>query len=115
MAAAVVILVVAAAISVDLPGAALHNTKERTLRGTKSISGAEDLSFSETPTGMITHTMDMIIRTTANDAKTVMTLFAAETNAGTQERLAGYRQPIDSPDERIVELLQQRVRAVEGR
>jgi chorismate mutase-like protein len=44
---------------------------------------------------------------------TVMTLFAADTNAGTQEQLAAYRQQIDSLDQRIVELLQQRARVVE--
>ena len=43
----------------------------------------------------------------------VMMLFAAETKAGTQERLAEYRQQIDSLDQRIVELLQQRARVVE--
>ena len=45
---------------------------------------------------------------------TVMTLFAADTNAGTQEQLAAYRQQIDSLDQRIVELLQQRARVVEA-
>jgi len=44
---------------------------------------------------------------------TVMTLLAADTNAGTQEQLAAYRQQIDSLDQRIVELLQQRARVVE--
>ena len=44
---------------------------------------------------------------------TVMTLSAADTNAGTQERLATYRQEIDSLDQRIVELIQQRARVVE--
>lgn len=43
----------------------------------------------------------------------VMTLLAAETNAGTQEQLASYRQQIDSVDQRIVELLQERARVVE--
>jgi len=43
----------------------------------------------------------------------VMTLFAGETNAGTQEQLAAYRQQIDSLDQRIVELFQQRARVVE--
>ena len=43
----------------------------------------------------------------------VMTLFAAEANAGTQEQLATYRQQIDSLDQRIVELLEQRARVVE--
>ena len=72
-------MVEAAAISVGLLGTALlgmvlpaiasHNTKGRTLRGTKIISGAEDLSFLETPFGMITPTTGMIIRTTANGAK----------------------------------------------
>jgi hypothetical protein len=32
---------------------------------------------------------------------TVMTLFAADTNAGTKEQLAAYRQQIDSLDQRI--------------
>jgi len=44
---------------------------------------------------------------------TVMTLFAADTNAGTQERLAACRQQIDSLDQRIVELFQQRARMVQ--
>src|SRR6202048_4535247 len=44
---------------------------------------------------------------------TVMTLFAVGANAGTQERLAAYRQQIDSLDQRIVELFQQRARVVE--
>jgi chorismate mutase len=43
----------------------------------------------------------------------VMTLFAGEANAGTQEQLAAYRQQIDSLDQRIVELIQQRARVVE--
>jgi chorismate mutase/prephenate dehydratase len=43
----------------------------------------------------------------------VMTLLAAETNAGTQEQLAPYRQQIDSLDQRIVELLEERARVVE--
>ena len=43
----------------------------------------------------------------------VMTLFAADTNAGTQEQLAAYRQQIDSIDQSIVELFQQRARVVE--
>jgi chorismate mutase len=42
-----------------------------------------------------------------------MTLFAAETPAGTQDRLAGCRRHIDALDQRIVELLQQRARVVE--
>src|SRR5260370_24397346 len=44
---------------------------------------------------------------------TVMTLFAADANAGTQEQLAAYRQQIDSIDQHIVELFQQRARLVE--
>jgi chorismate mutase-like protein len=44
---------------------------------------------------------------------TIMTLFAADTNAGPQEQLAAYRQQIDSLDQRIVELLQERARVVE--
>ena len=44
---------------------------------------------------------------------TVMTLFAAGANAATQERLAAYRQQIDSLDQRIVDLFQQRARLVE--
>ena len=43
----------------------------------------------------------------------VMTLLAADTNADTQEQLATYRQQIDSIDQRIVELLQERARVVE--
>ena len=43
----------------------------------------------------------------------VMTLFAAVTNAGTQEQLVAYRQQIDSLDQSIVELFQQRARLVE--
>jgi chorismate mutase len=43
----------------------------------------------------------------------VMTLFAGNTDAGTQEQLAAYRQQIDSLDQRIVELFQQRARVVE--
>ena len=36
-------------------------------------------------------------------ALAAMTLFAADTNAGTQEQLAAYRHQIDSLDQRIVE------------
>jgi chorismate mutase len=43
----------------------------------------------------------------------IMTLFAAHINAGTQEQLAAYRQQIDSLDQRIIELFQQRARVVE--
>ena len=50
---------------------------------------------------------------TARSALAVMTLFAADANAGTQEQLAVYRHQIDSLDQRIVELIQQRARAVE--
>jgi chorismate mutase / prephenate dehydratase len=42
----------------------------------------------------------------------LMTLFAAQMNAGTQEQLAVYRQQIDSIDQRIVDLLQERARVV---
>jgi chorismate mutase len=42
-----------------------------------------------------------------------MTLFAGNTDAGPQEQLAAYRQQIDSLDQRIVELFQQRARVVE--
>jgi chorismate mutase-like protein len=42
----------------------------------------------------------------------LMTLFAAHTNAGTQEQLAAYRVQIDSIDQRIVDLLQERARVV---
>ena len=38
-------------------------------------------------------------------ALAAMTLFAADTNAGTQEQLAAYRHQIDSLDQRIVELI----------
>src|SRR5580704_2236420 len=44
---------------------------------------------------------------------TVMTLFAVDTNAGTQDRLAECRRQIDDLDQRIVELFQQRARVVE--
>jgi chorismate mutase / prephenate dehydratase len=43
----------------------------------------------------------------------VMTLFALDSNGGTQERLEACRQQIDSLDQRIVELVQQRARVVE--
>jgi chorismate mutase len=43
----------------------------------------------------------------------IMTLFAGHINAGTQEQLAAYRQQIDSLDQRIIELFQQRARVVE--
>jgi chorismate mutase len=43
----------------------------------------------------------------------VMTLFALDTGGGTQERLEASRQQIDSLDQRIVELIQQRARVVE--
>jgi len=46
-------------------------------------------------------------------ALAVMTLFAADTNAGTQEQLAAYRYQIDSLDQRIVALIQQRAQVVE--
>jgi chorismate mutase len=46
-------------------------------------------------------------------ALAAMTLLAADTNAGTQEQLAAYRHQIDSLDQRIVELIQQRARAVQ--
>ena len=50
---------------------------------------------------------------TTRSALAVMTLFAADTNAGIQEQLAAYLQQIDSLDQRIVELFQQRARVVE--
>jgi|SRR6476661_8509988 len=43
----------------------------------------------------------------------VVTLSALETKAGTQEKLAGCRQQIDTIDQSIVQLLQQRARVVE--
>lgn len=43
----------------------------------------------------------------------VMTLFALETKAGTEEQLAAYRQQIDSLDQGIVKLIQERARVVE--
>jgi chorismate mutase len=43
----------------------------------------------------------------------VMTLFALNTKAGTQERLEACRQQIDSLDQDIVQLIQQRARVVE--
>ena len=71
------ISVVAAAISPDLrgiasPAIASPNTKERTLPDTKINSGTEIVSFLEIPLGMITHTMGLIIRTTA----IIMTMLA---------------------------------------
>jgi chorismate mutase/prephenate dehydratase len=42
-----------------------------------------------------------------------MTLFALETKAGTDEQLAAYRQQIDSVDQGIVKLIQERARVVE--
>ena len=50
---------------------------------------------------------------TTRSVLAVMALFGADTNAGTQEQLAAYRHQIDSLDQRIVELIQQRARAVE--
>jgi chorismate mutase len=43
----------------------------------------------------------------------VMTLFAADIRAGTKEQLAAYRDQIDSLDQHIVELIQERARVVE--
>jgi chorismate mutase len=43
----------------------------------------------------------------------VMTLFVLETKAGTEEQLAAYRQQIDSLDQGIVKLIQERARVVE--
>jgi chorismate mutase len=42
----------------------------------------------------------------------VMTLFALETKVGTEEQLAAYRQQIDSLDQGIVKLIQERARVV---
>jgi chorismate mutase / prephenate dehydratase len=42
-----------------------------------------------------------------------MSLFAANTKAGTPERLAACRQQIDSIDQRLVELIQERARVVQ--
>ena len=42
-----------------------------------------------------------------------MTLIALDMNAGTQERLETCRQQIDSFDQRLVELIQERARVVE--
>ena len=53
------------------------------------------------------------LRKTPQLVVAVMTLFVADTNAGTQEQLAAYRRQIDSIDQRIVELLQERARVVE--
>jgi chorismate mutase-like protein len=50
---------------------------------------------------------------TTRTALAVMTLLAADTNGGTQEQLAAYRDQIDSLDQRIVELIQRRARVVE--
>jgi chorismate mutase len=43
----------------------------------------------------------------------VMTLLALEIEEGTQEQLAAYRQQIDSFDQSIVQLIQERARVVE--
>jgi chorismate mutase len=43
----------------------------------------------------------------------VMNLLVLETKAGTQERLAACREQIDSIDQRIVQLVQDRARVVE--
>jgi chorismate mutase-like protein len=43
----------------------------------------------------------------------VVMLFALDTNAGTQEQLETFRRQIDSLDQRIVDLLQERARIVE--
>jgi septal ring factor EnvC (AmiA/AmiB activator) len=43
----------------------------------------------------------------------VMTLLVRNTNAGTQEQLEACRQQIDSLDQRIVELVQERAQVVE--
>jgi chorismate mutase len=53
------------------------------------------------------------LRKTPQLVVAVMILFVADTNAGTQEQLAAYRRQIDSIDQRIVELLQERARVVE--
>ena len=42
-----------------------------------------------------------------------MPLLPANTKAGTQERLATYRQQIDSIDQRLAELIQERARVVQ--
>src|SRR5258708_37779685 len=44
---------------------------------------------------------------------TVMTFLVQNTNAGTQEQLKACRQQIDSLDQRIVELVQERAQVVE--
>ena len=44
---------------------------------------------------------------------TFMPLLSATTKAGTQEQLATYRQQIDSIDQRLVELIQERARVVQ--
>jgi chorismate mutase len=44
----------------------------------------------------------------------VMTLFALETKAGTEEQLAAYRQRIDSLDQSIIKLIQERAGVVEA-
>jgi chorismate mutase len=43
---------------------------------------------------------------------TVMTLFVLDADGGTQERLEASRQKIDSLDQRIVELIQERAQVV---
>jgi chorismate mutase len=42
----------------------------------------------------------------------LMTLFALDVKAGTEERLAACREQIDTLDQRIVELIQERARVV---
>jgi chorismate mutase len=42
-----------------------------------------------------------------------MPLLPADTKAGTQEQLATYRQQIDSIDQRLVQLIQERARVVQ--
>jgi len=69
-------------------------------------------SFSDHPPRIGVRQYEGFMKTTRS-ALAVMTLFAADTNAGTQEQLAAYRHQIDSLDQRIVELIQQRARAVE--
>jgi hypothetical protein len=60
----VAVVILLGLLGIVLPAIASHNTKERTLRGTKIISGTTALSFLEVPLGTEIP-IRMIIRTTA--------------------------------------------------
>src|ERR1700719_863045 len=69
---AVAVVIVLGLLGIVLPAIASHNTKERTLRGTKIISGTTALSFLEVPLGteipirMIIRTMAIMTTMTVN-------------------------------------------------